>query len=137
MSRVITISTEVFAAIWAARKPGEESEEDVLRRVLELQPSGQAVATSTSSADAPSGVHDARNGVHFPEGFEIFRTYKRREHSAHARSGAWVRSDNGERYVTLNQLNASIAAGNENVWNGNWKFRGPDGRAHSIAELRR
>lgn len=37
---------------------------------------------------------------------------------------------------TLNQLNSSIAAGAENVWNGNWEYRAPDGTLHSIGELR-
>ena len=52
------------------------------------------------------GVYDARNGVHFPEGFEIFRNYKRREYKATARRGFWVREDTGERYSTLNRLNS-------------------------------
>lgn len=82
-------------------------------------------------------MHDLRNGVHFPEGFKIFRNYKGREYVAEARSGAWVRLDNRTSYPTLNQLNASIAAGAENVWNGNWKFRGDQGKAVSIGQLRR
>lgn len=136
MARVISVSTEVFASIWAARQEGEETEDAILRRVL-----GVSKAVAPPEAEQGSGVgvgvFDTRNAVQFTEGFEILRTYKRKEYSARATDGAWLRSDNGKRYATLNQLNASIAAGAENVWNGNWKYRSPDGTLRSIAELRR
>ena len=32
--RTIDISTDVFSLIWAARQPGEETEDDILQRVL-------------------------------------------------------------------------------------------------------
>lgn len=135
MSRTISVSTEVFAAIWARRQPGQETEDAILRSVFGCdEPAASPVASPPIAA---GGVHDARNDVHFPEGFEILRTYKRREYSARATAGVWLRSDNRQSYATLNQLNASIAAGAENVWNGNWKYRGSDGGLHSIDELRR
>ena len=136
MDRIIKISTEVFASIWANRQAGEEAEDTILRRLLGLG----AEAIQDHKAAAPpqggGGVYDARNAVQFAEGFEILRTYKRREFSARAISGMWVRSDNGQSYPTLNQLNASIATGAENVWNGSWKYRAADGTLRSIAELR-
>jgi hypothetical protein len=137
MPRSVLVSTEVFAAVWANRLAGEETEEDILRRLLGLPSIGSSAQPANAvSPDAAGGVHDARNGIHFPEGFEIFRTYKRREYVAQARGGAWFRPDNGKSYPTLNQLNASIAAGAENVWNGNWKYRATDGAVRSIADLR-
>ena len=57
--------------------------------------------------------------------------------TARAADGTWLRPDVGKRYPTLNQLNESIAAGNENIWNGNWKYRADDGAIRSINELRR
>lgn len=36
-----------------------------------------------------------------------------------------------------NQLNPSIAAGAENIWNGNWKYRADTGAIRSIDALRR
>ena len=87
-------------------------------------------------SEREGGVHDARNDVHFPEGFEIFRNYKRREYKATARAGVWVREDTGKRYPTLNRLNESISSGSENVWNGSWKYRTPDGSFRSIDSLR-
>ena len=134
MSRSINVSTEVFAAIWANRADGEESEDEILRRLLGA--GGQSSPSSRASTSV-DGVIDIRNGVHFPEGFEILRSYKRRSYAAHATNGSWVRSDNGQRYASLNRLNASIAAGAENVWNGNWKYRSSDGTLQSINNLRR
>jgi len=134
MSRNISISTAVFAAIWAQRQEGEETEDAILRRVL-----GCSAAAKSNSEELTSpggGVHDIRNDVHFPEGFRAIRSYKRKEYVALAKAGAWVREDTGARYPTLNQLNESIAAGNENIWNGNWKYRGSDGGLRSINELR-
>jgi hypothetical protein len=133
MSRAVPVSTEVFAAIWANRQVGEETEDAILRRLLKLPTERKLEAPKESQG----GFTDARNGVHFPEGFEIFRTYKGKEFRALARNGAWVRTDSGRSYPSLNQLNSSIAAGAENVWNGNWKFREADGGIRSIGQLRR
>ncbi len=133
MSRTITLSTTVFAAIWANRRDGEETEDAILRRLLSCGSGAQANGVHD---ERDGGVYDARNNVHFPEGFEIFRNYKRREYKATARRGVWVREDTGKRFPTLNRLNESIASGNENVWNGNWKYRTPDGSFRSIDSLR-
>ena len=135
MSRTITVSTDVFAAIWAKRQDGEETEDAILRRVFGC--SGDAPSESvTRTTNGVGGVHDSRNGVHFPRGFEVFRGYKRREYHAVAQDGAWLRKDTGDLYPTLNQLNSSIAAGVENIWNGNWKYRTDDGSTRSINDLR-
>jgi hypothetical protein len=136
MSRSLVVSTDVFAAIWAQRRPGEDTEEAILRRVLgceKTDPGGDV--TTASSTDG--GVNDTRNGVYFPENFEIVRSYKRKEYKARATRGSWRREDNGQIFPTLNQLNDSIAAGPENVWNGNWKYRDSDGTLRSINALRR
>lgn len=61
----------------------------------------------------------------------------RKAYRAIAQDGNWLRLDTGELYPTLNQLNTSIAAGAENVWNGNWKFKDEIGTIHSIDELRK
>ena len=132
MTRTIAISTDVFAALWARRKDGEESEDAILRRVLDCGGPSRTNAHVTIEG----GVHDLRNNVHFTRGFTALRTYKRKEYEAVAQDGAWLRKDNGKHYPTLNQLNASIAAGAENIWNGNWKYRSEDGRLRSINDLR-
>ena len=134
--RPLNVSTVVFAAIWAKREAGEESEDAILRRLLGCPNEGCAPQGDERVA-LGSGVRDARNGVDFPEGFQIMRRYKGREFSAEARGGFWVRKDNGQQFPTINQLNASIAQGAENVWNGNWKYRASDGALRSIGTLRR
>jgi hypothetical protein len=139
MSRTLTVSTPVYAAIWAKRQEGEETEDDILRRVLGCGPV-PATPAATGARQMPLGaigVRDERNGISFAEGFEIFRSYKHQEYRAKADAGSWLRLDNGQRYPTLNQLNSSIVAGAENVWNGIWKFRAADGKQKSIDELRR
>lgn len=135
MQRNINISMDVFAAIWGSRKSGEDTEDQILRRLLGCAPRNER-ADTLSPTQKSDGVYDTRNGVHFPEGFRIFRNYKRREYAAEARAGNWIREDTGSSYPTLNQLNSSIVAGMENVWNGNWKYRSSDGAIRSIAELR-
>lgn len=135
MTRSINVSTDVYAAIWGARKEGEDSENAVLARILRCKPSTKSNAPIDRYAKG-SGVYDARNNVRFEEGFEIFRSYKGKLFTAEAKAGVWLRTDTGVTYGTLNQLNNSIAAGAENVWNGNWKFRTPDGEELSIGTLR-
>ena len=138
MNRMIDVSTEVFAAIWAKRQDGEETENAILERLLGLNPRKENAPAAAPPPSRPqTGFHDTRNGVSFPAGFEIFRSYKRKDYRAVAQDGQWRRLDTGARFPSLNQLNASIAAGNENVWNGNWKFRDESGTVRSIAALRK
>lgn len=133
MQRTISIDTDVYAAIWAARVAGEQSENDVLRRLLL---GGEIGAVRGASAGPAVGFHDARHDVSFPAGMEIVRDYKGKRYSAVARDGHWVRVDNGVAYRSLNRLNASIVAGAESVWNGKWSYLDADGRPRSIATLR-
>ena len=138
MQRTINISTDVFAAIWANRRNGEETENAILQRLLGCGPAdgGDDSGSPQPVNGGGRGVYDARNDVQFPEGFRVFRIYKRKEYAAFARDGFWVREDDGRSFETLNQLNASIAVGAENVWNGTWKYRADDGSIRPISELR-
>ncbi len=136
MNRTISISTDVYAAIWAARRPGEENENAILERVLDCRAEASIPNVERREASSGTGFYDMRHDVHFDEGFEAFRTYKGKEYSAVATNGSWLRRDNGKKYASLNRLNDSIVAGAENVWNGNWKFRSIDGSIKSINSLR-
>jgi len=133
MGRSISVSTDVYAAIWAARERGEDTEDAILARILSCKVEETQHQPVRQEGD---GFLDARNGVHFPEEFEIFRRYRGKPYSAVASRGIWIRKDNQTGYRSLNQLNASITAGNENVWNGNWKYRASDGTVQSISRLR-
>lgn len=136
MKRTIAISTAVFAAIWSHRRDGEEDEDAILARLLEVPSNANDSAPSTLPEKAGGGVYDSRNGVHFPRGFRAFRYYKRREYVAVVEDGSWVRQDTGKTYRSLNQLNSSIAVGLENVWNGTWKFFTEDGSIQPLGLLR-
>ncbi|UVO54185.1 hypothetical protein [Sphingomonas sp. SUN039] len=135
MLRSIDVSTSVYAAIWAARGDGEETESQILERILTAKPISSDRKPETKVANF--GFFDRRNMVDFPAGFRIEREYKGKLYAAEARDGKWVRLDSGKGYRSLNQLNASIAAGAENVWNGSWTYTDAHGRVRSINHLRK
>lgn len=138
MTRTIEISTDVFAAIWAARKDGEESESQILERLFNCKTSDtfQILAMQENQKITVDGYYDNRNNVHFHEGFYVFRSYKGTIYGAQATKGQWLRVDNGLMYSSLNKLNESIVAGPENIWNGNWQYLDGEGNRHSIDKLR-
>ena len=129
--RTITISTDVYAAIWAARQPGEDAEDAILTRRLKL-----SVAPVPSTAGGPKkiGFKDSRFGIELPDGFEIFRTYKGTEYRASASSGQWKLSD-GRTFPSLNQLSRATSGNIENAWR-NWYFMGKDGKRYLVEGLR-
>jgi hypothetical protein len=137
--RAIQVSVDTFAAIWADRRAGENSEDEILRRKFNLEAAPTEARDAPSPADrrhAPTGpgYHDRRFGVQFAEGFEIFRQYKGTDYSAKATSGAWLLMNTGDLYASLNGLSKAIGA-HEDAWHG-WRYRDEDGKARPIAELR-
>lgn len=131
--RTISISTDTFAAIWRHRRSGEDTEEAILRRVLGVEDSSGTDAPGASAGR--DGFEDDRNGVRFPEGFEIFRTYKGRQYRAKATNGKWLLLNNNVQYPSLHKLSSAVVEGNENSWN-NWKYSGSDGIEMFIDSLR-
>src|SRR5262245_29553457 len=133
MSRAIYISTDVFQAIWLARKPGQETEDEILRGVFGL---GAPTNASEPEVGAPKnfGFQDSRYKVRLETGFTIFRTYKGKHHVAKAIEGCWHM--NGVGYPTLNELNKAIGvAGAENAWQA-WQYSEPSGRRRPLSSLR-
>lgn len=128
--KTIGVSTAVFAAIWSIRQEGEETEDAILRRILKVDPS-KAEAYQT----AVLGFRDERSGVDFPEGFEIFRTYKGREFRAKATHGRWLLINDSSTHSSLHKLSSAVVSGNENSWQ-NWKYRRHDGTDGLIDRLR-
>jgi hypothetical protein len=62
-TRDIQVSTDVYAALWAARKPGEDSEDAILRRVLAVpteasQPNDKPTASPPMLTDAGNAVEN-------------------------------------------------------------------------------
>src|SRR5882762_11628932 len=86
--RTIQVSIDVFHAIWKSRKAAEQSEDSILRRLLNVRTepaksgAGRDITTSV-------GYHDPRFGVELPVGFEIHRNYKGTVHTAQAIQGFW------------------------------------------------
>jgi hypothetical protein len=67
MSPTITVSTDVYADIWARRKEGQESEEAILRDVL-VCPKAQDGAKAATTGNGTGGVCDLRNDARFSRG---------------------------------------------------------------------
>lgn len=126
--RTISVSTDVFARIWGLREDGEETENEILSRVL----SDGAPKLVVEPAEV--GFHDPRYGVSFRAGFEIFRSYLGSEFKARARGGRWV-LDDGRTATSLNELSRLVGAKTENAW-ANWFWRDETGHRRSVSDLR-
>ncbi len=132
--RSISISTDVFAAIWANRGPGEETEEAILRRVLGLRNDAELIQSGLQIL-ADQANSDDRYGVQWEEGFEIFRDYKGRHYRAKRSGGKWLLLTDNTLYTSLHKLSTAVVHGNENAWK-NWKFQASDGHEAFIHSLR-
>lgn len=140
--RHIVISTDVFAALWGRRKPGEDSENAILERLLGL-PKGPPLVLPVALGPGPQrppivrpsdgSIYNQMFDVHFPRGFEIFRTYKGKDYTATVREGRWVMGTRS--YPSLFALSMAIIDSRENPWL-HWKYRDADGRVATIAKLR-
>src|SRR5947209_2304097 len=98
--RTINVSTDVYAAIWAARAPGEETEDAILQRILNVR----LAKTNGSSKHESVGFSDPRFDLTLADGFEIFRNYKHTDFRARATGGKWLLLNDGKLYPSLNQL---------------------------------
>jgi hypothetical protein len=130
--RPINVSTDVYAAVWAARQPGEDTENDILERLLGVKKLPQPKA---NGAPPKIGFSDSRFGIELPEGFEVFRVYKNKEFRAVAKNGKWELQGTGETFPSFNQLSRGIGAGTENAWQ-NWYYKGADGSRKLVTSLR-
>jgi hypothetical protein len=126
--RTIQVSTDVFQAIWSARKPGQDSEDAILRALFKL-PDVQGERDMITQI----GFHDPRYGVEIPQGFEIFRNHQGTQYTARAIQGFWHM--NGMGYPTLNELNKQIVGGAENAWKA-WHYIDQQGRRRPLSDLR-
>lgn len=133
--REIRVSIDVYAAIWAARQPGENNEDEILRRVFAVTPNLREVESRPPRESQHVGFSDARYGVELPENFEIFRVYKGTEYRARAVAGELELINTRERYPSLNKLSRAVTGNIENAWR-NWYFMGKDGQRHLIEGLR-
>lgn len=128
----IDVSTEIFARIWALRLPGEETEDDILRRLLPARGESQLAEKS----QARFGFHDDRHGVSFEEGFEVFRTYRGKTFRARATGGVWKLEGRAAGLRSLNQLSRTIGAKTENAWQ-NWTYLNSQGLKRPLSDFRK
>ena len=128
--RSIQVSTDVFQAVWAARKAGEDDEDAILRRLLGLT---TAVTQARSSSGRP--WIDGQYGITFDHGFEMFRRFKGNEYVAQVADGKWEINGRKVAAKSNNELSKAIGAVGENGWLG-WNFRTPSGEVQKIGELR-
>ncbi len=133
----LNVSEDVLSGIRARRQDGEETADQVLRRLLDLPdaPGTPEPGRETGGPGFRPGFRDATYGIHFPEGFEISRTYKGRPLAARVAGGRWLLDADGRLYDSLNQLSQAVIDGNENAWMF-WFYQDPGGGRRRIAELR-
>ncbi len=133
----LNVSRDVLSGIRAHRQGSDETEDQVLRRLLNLPaaPTMPEPGDETGGPRSRPGFRDATYGILFPEGFEISRTYKGRPFGAHVSGGRWLLDADGRLYDSFNQLSQAVIDGNENAWMF-WFYQGPDGGRRRIAELR-
>ena len=128
--RTIQVPTALYAAIWADRQPGEETEAEILARRYNVARD----APKEPSPDTDLGFSDPKYGFKVDGGFSIFRVFKGKEYTACAAAGLWFYDGDG--YASLNDLSIAIGAGGENAWHG-WLFRdAATGEARVLSDLR-
>lgn len=140
--------TDVFAALWAKRRPGEDTEDAILRRVPEAPSHCANVGNPSQEADRlgssskTTAIVSTRVGFavpkyrfEVPEGFQIFRTFRGETYRATAIGGAWRLENNGTTHVALTRLSNEIGARVENGW-ANWLYTRNDGSTGPLSELR-
>jgi hypothetical protein len=127
--RNISVETDTFAAIWADRKPGEDTEDSIIRRRFGVKP------VPIKETPTKIGFSDHQLKDPLPEGFEIFRTYKGTEYRATAIDGQWLLANTGSKYPSLNQLSRAVSSNVENAWK-NWYFKNKNGKRCLVHDLR-
>jgi hypothetical protein len=131
VTRTIQLPTDVFAAIWADRQEGEDTEAEIIARKF-----GLVRKNAGRDMNTTIGFQDPRYGVKLEAGFTVFRTFKGNQYTAQAIQGLWVSSHDGKGYPSLNELSIAIGAGGENAWDG-WRFRDPTtGKPRRMSDLR-
>ncbi|THD35379.1 MAG: hypothetical protein E7773_13150 [Sphingomonas sp.] len=133
MMRNVSISIDVFHAIWAAREQGENDEDAILRRLLKV--AGGASIPAQGILQQGRSWTDKRYGVEFPHGFEIYRRYLGRDFRAVVMDGRWTLNGREIDVKSINELSQAAGTKTENGW-VNWRYRSADGTERKIAELR-
>jgi hypothetical protein len=104
----IDVDFEVFKALTARRTTESDTYNDVIRRLLMLNPT-----SASGEVRAESGC--VMRGVRFPEGTLFSVTYKGRTFEGSVRNGVWTGSD-GVTYSSPSRAAHAITGNNVNGW---------------------
>jgi hypothetical protein len=115
----IDIDCEVFKSLSALRENESDTYNDVVRRLLKLDP--VQPPESPPAGEAPTGY--MAGGRHLPNGTQLQATYKGKEYSAEVVSGRIV-SRGGKPFNSLSAAAKDITGNNVNGLRF-WKARRP------------
>lgn len=132
--RNIEVSTQVFSLIWSNRVDGEETEDQILRRLLNST-ADRAEWNSSLVKRQNEVLKDKRSGTVFENGFTVFRNYKGTNFSAKVVDGFWLLDAVEGRFSSLNELSNAIGTKTENAWK-NWFYWGENGQRTAVSNLR-
>lgn len=128
---VIDVDFDVFKALTVMRPDEATTYNDVLRKLLSLDPQSEAPA---AAPDVGSGGCEYK-GVFLPNGTELRVSYKGRTYTAGIRDGSWIGED-GIRRNSPSDAACAITKGNVNGWRF-WKVKRPgDGEFRVLEDLR-
>lgn len=102
--RTIEIDIDVHKMIELERRDFTETQNAVLRRLLELDEGKQQIVNQTST---PTGASWHGKGVTLAHGTELRMHYNGREHVAHIRDGKWLVE--GELYSSPSAAASAVA----------------------------
>jgi hypothetical protein len=127
---VIDVDFGVFKALTNLRPDEATTYNDVLRKLLGLDPP----AVSAVASSEPAGGCEYK-GVFLPNGTELRVTYKGRAYTAGIKGGSWIGED-GIRRNSPSDAACAITKGNVNGWRF-WKVKRPgDGDFRVLEDLR-
>ena len=124
----ITVDFDVFKALTNLRASEEQTENDVLRKLLGLVP---AVAISQPSANEPAWVC---KGVAFPAGTKLRAVFKGKEYQGEVKDGAFLLD--GVQHTSPSSAAYSVTQSSVNGWKFWECFRPGDTQWIEIDALR-
>jgi hypothetical protein len=133
MIRRIEVSTDVFAAIWASRRPGESTEDEILTRILGVSKKVIASPTSSKRRDKARWVDDIAEaflsiggGGYYAEIYDAVRTIR----AANKRSIPNSFEEVIRKEIETHSSDSDAFLGREDL------FAAPKGKGHGYWRLR-
>ena len=138
MPYTLEVDFDVYKTVFARRANESVTENDVLRELLGLPPTGQQLSQHTEQSVRPSNSSPedwVAKDVRFPVGTDFRATYKGRLHTARVQGGALI--VDGKPYDSPSAAAAGVTGNAVNGWRF-WECRLPGKSAWQLIEnLRR